>query len=308
MAFYRRRFRKSYGRRRRYTPRKSRSLRRIKKDILKCNFPTKIKMIGLPEKKTMFLTHQTDLVTAGPASKKILYLYPTECENLKTLYRTNTMFKESKDTIDSYLANWDKYCILAVYIKIQPQANVFDGSDGKTIIPVKCYYAMNNNVSFYPEKKTVDNKDYEVFVKGHKPKDILEQYGHDLLIEKPVFTFNSNEHCTFVLRAPNTMETDTPVVHKKYQWWSLVDQALITENERVFSGSKTEAYDLKEKTAMEDEEESEDDGIDVMPLSTPIAPLRTSELPAIHCGHLYFESDSPVKLNVTINYKIALRG
>ena len=296
MAFYRRRFRKSYGRRRRYTPRKSRSLRRIKKDILKCNFPTKIKMIGLPEKKTMFLTHQTELVTAGEGSKKILYLYPTECENIKTLYKKHTMFEgAANQEVQSYLANWDKYCVLAVYIKIQPQANVFDGSNGKTIIPVKCYYAMNNNVVF-------DSGDV---IKTHGIKDVLEQYGHDLLIEKPVFTFNSNEHCTFVLRAPSTMQTDTPVVHKKYQWWSLVDQALIASNERIFDGSK----DLNNSTIHEVEEDDEEEALNtVVPLSTPIGPLRTDELPAVHCGHLYFESDSPVKLNVTINYKIALRG
>ena len=32
------------------------SLRKIKKDIMRCNFPTKVKFLGLTEKKVMFLT------------------------------------------------------------------------------------------------------------------------------------------------------------------------------------------------------------------------------------------------------------
>lgn len=306
MAFYRRRYRKrSSFRRRGYGARKSRTLKKVKRDILKCNFPTKVKFIGLPEKKTMFLTDQQTIVSGGDNSENTLYLYPTKCPNIKTLYRIeplvigeNNTTQPPKDvTTDTIVANWDKYCVLAVYIRIQPEANIFDGSNGKKIVPIKCYYAMNNNLVF-------DESNTQQTVSGVGVKDIVNVYGERLLLDKPIFTFNSNEHCTFVLKAPQTMQSDQPVVHKKYEWWSLVDQALL--DDKKYAGAKE-----GNQTSMREESEEEDDEYDdtVVPLSTPLVKLRSNYLPIVHCGHLYFDSgDTPVELNVTINYKIALRG
>lgn len=298
MAFYRRRYRKrSSFRRRGYGARKSRTLKKVKRDILKCNFPTKVKFIGLPEKKTMFLTDQQTIVTAdsGDTSQnKVLYLYPTKCENIKTLYKQQNITL-GDNAAPALFANWDKYCVLAVYIRIQPEANIFDGSAGKSIVPIKCYYAMNNNLVFNSQATIADVS----------LKNVTELYGKELLLEKPIFTFNSNEHCTFVLKAPQTMQSDQPVVHKKYEWWSLVDQALFDDVK--YSGADIPTQSSIHEESEEEEEEEPDDTI--VPLSTPLITLRSNYLPIIHCGHLYFDSGkTPVKLNITINYKIALRG
>ena len=306
MAFYRRRYRKrSSFRRRGYGARKSRTLKKVKRDILKCNFPTKVKFIGLPEKKTMFLTKQETIYTTdheenaqNVAANRVLYLYPTACDNFTTLYKDVYLFNDGDkaNRIQSILANWDKYCVLAVYIRIQPQANIFDGTAGKSIVPIKCYYAMNNNLDFGTEGT----------VRGHTIQEALNDYGRELVVEKPIFTFNSNEHCTFVLKAPQTMESDTPVVHNKYTWWSLVDQAILKRGEYKFDGAREEENSKDEDWSGDDEGDGEQN---LCPLGTPIIPLRNDQLPAVHCGHLYFDSgDTPVALNVTINYKIALRG
>lgn len=307
MAFYRRRYRKrSSFRRRGYGARKSRTLKKVKRDILKCNFPTKVKFIGLPEKKTMFLTDQQTIVTSGNNQNKVLYLYPTACENFKTLYRDEELFPNN-NSINSILANWDKYCVLAVYIRIQPNANIFDGSDGKKIVPIKCYYAMNNNLDYGYGKDDVNGGDdqevdEDATVNGHLMSEVLDEYGKRLLIDKPIFTFNSNEHCTFVLKSPQTMQSDTPVVHSKYQWWSIVDQAILTRGEYRFSGSRDQQVE-------DDGDDGSDKEGELCPLGTPITPLRPMNLPAVHCGHLYFDSgNTEVSLNITINYKIALRG
>lgn len=316
MAFYRRRYRKrSSFRRRGYGARKSRTLKKVKRDILKCNFPTKVKFIGLPEKKTMFLTDQQIIVTGdtteGDQQNKTLYLYPTKCPNIKTLYRQQEFgiggTIEKPITTNGLFANWDKYCVLAVYIRIQPEANIFDGSNGKKIVPIRCYYAMNNNLVF-DETTTVVNNNVQPSqtIGGQSVKSVIDEYGEHLLLDKPIFTFNSNEHCTFVLKAPQTMQSDQPVVHKKYEWWSLVDQALL--DDKKYAGAKTgNQSSMREESEDEDEDEELDDT--VVPLSTPLVSLRSDYLPIVHCGHLYFDSGAtPVKINVTINYKIALRG
>lgn len=294
MAFrrYRRIRRVPRIRRRRY---RGSSLRKVKRDILKCNFPTKVKFIGLPEKKVMFLTHQT-LITTGDVvdgekviNQQTLYLYPTLCNNFRTLCKE----VEIKSGQKAFISNWDKYCVLAVYVRIQPQANMFNGIDNK-IVPVKCFYSLNNNVIFDNPATETDN--YK------ENKELVNAYNEQMLVEKPLFTFNSNEHFTFVLRAPQTMQTDTPVVHKRYTWWSIVDQALITLGNTTFAGSNIK---FAQEQIPEEPEENE-----FLPFSTPIIKYRSKELPAIHCGHLYFttEEDVAVALNVTINYKIALKG
>lgn len=300
-----------YRRYRRRVPRVRRrfrgaALRKVKRDILKCNFPTKVKFIGLPEKKVMFLTEQTTITTKAKyngetfaSDDRTLFLYPTRCRNFRTLYKKGNIIRHIKDSGDqdmgssAIFSNWDKYCVLAVYIRIQPQLNMFDGQGEKVITPVRCYYAMNNNIIFKDDM--VDN--------GHAIQQLLGLYNEQMLEEKPLFTFNSNEHFTFVLRAPQTMQTDTPVVHKKYTWWSIVDQAIIANNDTVFSGADSGKY-----AAMHEDIEPEEN--ECLPFSTPLIGFRSKELPAVHCGHLFFttEDGTPVNLNVTINYKIALKG
>lgn len=335
MAFYRR-YRRSFKRRAPRMRRRFRgsALRRVKKDVLKCNFPTKVKFIGLPEKKVMFLTDQQEVVTgvvkeesvypngSGNGSKTnvetilprtgTLDLYPTRCKNFKTLYRYEEIFKFEIDdnalyNPKAYFANWDKYCILAVYIRIQPQKNIFMGETiDNSIVPIQCYYALNNNVIF-DQTATIPNT-------GITASMLVNGYNEKLMLDKPLFTFNSNEHCTFVLLGPQTMETDTPVVHKKYQWWSVIDQALLCAGENNFTGGTTTGP-VQGELSYEEEEDISDGSI--VPLGTPIRKFRCSSLPAIHCGHLFFCTNpdhtkintiANVKLNVTINYKIALKG
>lgn len=309
MAFYRR-YRRSFRRRAPRMRRRFRgsALRRVKKDILKCNFPTKVKFIGLPERKVMFLTNNTHVtcikrpVVDGNEDNVLtgstLFLYPTECENFQTLCQERNIFnfiRNDGPNINSIFANWDKYCILAVYIRIQPQANLFDGQGQNKIVPIRCYYSLNNNLVFDPQ----------VLVNNVNAQDVVNGYNKKLMLEKPIFTFNSNEHCTFVLRAPQTMQSDTPVVHKKYQWWSVTDQAIMCLGDNKFSGAKINTND----------DESIDGGEfadgSIVPLGTPIKEWRCDALPVVHCGHLYFDigdTNVQVELNVTINYKIALKG
>ena len=109
------------------------SLSRVKKDIMKCNFPTKVKFMGLTERKVMFLTKNLQIsmvgtpaqgqVAAKPATQQII-LDPVAADNFKSLIADP----------DDNIFNWDKMCILGIYIKFQPLKNMWDAGDGNNTI------------------------------------------------------------------------------------------------------------------------------------------------------------------------------
>ena len=277
---------------RRYRPRSARriryrksSLKRIKKDILKCNFPTKVKFMGLTERKVMFLTKQTSLsfedektvpdpqnpnqqIVVPAVYNHSMYLLPTLTENYSSIVTRLPNFKRP---------NWDKMCVLGVYIKIQPIANTFDGSSNtKKIYPVKCFYAMDNC-----------------------PVANMVNYDKDLYPCKQVFTFNSNEAFTIYVPAPTTMDFTTSTVHRSKTWWCL---ATINNQPNAVDYIKGDREDdISEDYDRCDEN---DDSTD-----TFYAPsVANIEGENFHCGRLAFECKGEVSFNITINYKVALKG
>ena len=193
-----RRYRKRLFRRRRGLPRSRKAkMAKIKRDILRCNFPTKVKFLGLTEKKVMYLTNTFSKNLNGGFS---FYLCPLDTENISSIMDFSKVIGEKQ----CRMANWDKICILGIYIKMQPVQNMFGGGNDSRIKTVKCTYTMNN---VNPGDANVPPEDFDA----------------ENIKNKQVFTFNSNEAFTIYVPAPTTMDMSSPVVHKSKTWWSLTD-------------------------------------------------------------------------------------
>lgn len=292
-SFRSRRFRRSarrFGARRR----RGSSLGRIKKDIQKCNFPTKVKFMGLTERKVMFLTKNMSIEFTGNGGldvAKCIYLSPTSTENYKSIVEENVtvstvqkvpdpahpgQFIDKDVNYNVRQPNWDKLCILGIYIKIQPTVNQFIPG-GRDIVPIKCIYSMNNaDVPFARE--------YDIAI---QPK-------------KQIFTFNSNEAFTIYVPAPTTMEFGSANVHKSKTWWSLADLKTFTTS--IITGHSAiqdDEYEERDDTF----EEEEDDQNTCMLGDVLMANGNT-----MHAGRLTFITSGVASFNVTINYKVALKG
>ena len=162
---------------------KSSSLRKIKKDILKCNFPTKVKFMGLPEKKVMFLTKDiTATFTDGNQSHAFI-LDPMATDNISSILSNKIIYNydvgREEKTVTAAFSNWDKLCILGIYIKFQPKKNVWTANAADEIVPVKCTYTTNN----CPLKATINGVSV----------DVATKYDKENVKNKQVFTFNSND-------------------------------------------------------------------------------------------------------------------
>ena len=240
------------------------SLRKLKKDILKCNFPTKIKFLGLTEKKTMFLT-QSGTITGNHS----FVLNPLATDNYSTL--TGNIVNH---------CNWDKICILGIYIRIQPTINMFEGGqNGKTITQVQCTYNMN----------VIDEED---------PTVVIDRVTYDSagVNNKQVFTFNSNESFTIYIPAPSTMSTIDAVIHKPKTWWSLVN---------LRNGTYTQPRQDSDRNGRRNISEDDDDDEGEYGSILPTAADR----PSFTAGRIFFKTaNANVSFNYTVNYKVALRG
>lgn len=264
--------------RRRYRVKKS-SLSKIKKDIMKCNFPTKVKFMGLTEKKTMFLTktQSLDITENG----KSIYLNPLDTDNIVSIMNSKQPITTNTNV---RVSNWDKICILGIYIKFQPKKNVWNAGDEKNNInTVKCTYNMNNVEP--ADIARVPNADPQ---KGPiRPGFTIEQYDQLCLNQKQVFTFNSNESFTLYIPAPTTMEFGSACVLRSKTWWSLANMVSKQEGARTMEES-------------EDETEETDENLEGVLDENDMGNF-------IHAGRLYFES-AGANYNITINYKVALKG
>lgn len=306
MARYynRRRFARRVRRMRRS---KRSSLSRVKKDILKCNFPTKVKFMGLTEKKVMFLTESVSMTTTN--GKEII-LNPMNASNISSIMSTATKQiitggTEERPVTTAYnvnYSNWDKMCILGIYIKVQPIKNVWTADGDSSITPVKCIYSQN----------TLDLTNYRV-IEGQGQQAHLVRYGpvqydNDSLSLKQVFTFNSNEAFTIYIPAPPTMSSTDPCVHKSKTWWSLVNIKKNYVNNFYINSVENDEEESQFKTYGEDEDYDDDD----VPIlgSGPVQPSAAGQddRSYIHAGRLYFVSAAAAEFNVTINYKVALKG
>ena len=113
---------------------------------------------------------------------------------------------------------------------------------------------------------------------------IIEQYDQLCLNQKQVFTFNSNESFTLYIPAPTTMEFGSACVLRSKTWWSLAN--MVSKQEGARTGEESE-----------DETDEDLEGVlDVDNMGN-----------FIHAGRLYFES-AGANYNITINYKVALKG
>lgn len=242
------------------------NLRKLKKDILKCNFPTKIKFLGLTEKKTMFLTQSGTI--DGSTS---FILNPLNTDNYQTL--TGNVAGH---------CNWDKICILGIYIRIQPTINMFEGGvNGKTITQVQCTYNMN----------VIDEQNPQVVVNR-------VAYDEAGVNNKQVFTFSSNESFTIYIPAPSTMSTIDAVIHKPKTWWSLINLRDGTYEQPADDDNNDDVQNRR-RNLSEDEDEGEYGSI------LPTAADR----PSFTAGRIFFKTaNDRVSFNYTVNYKVALRG
>ena len=301
---------------RRYRPRSGRRLRmrrstlkRIKKDIMKCNFPTKVKFMGLTEKKVMFLTKSFQIgLTAGTPGISF-YLDPRQTENISSILKEQEIVytKGKVETkFNATISNWDKICILGIYIKFQPRKNMWEASGNENINTVTCTYTMNN----FPSGQRAD----------------LVNYDQQCKSSKQVFTFNSNEAFTIYVPAPTTMCSESPCVYKSKTWWALanIDPSTV-DTEVPIEGEEEESEGSEEGTAPgggsqgacrrvqrkgeEEEDDMEEEFIDAEapPSLYYCTPVTDYLKPYIHAGRIHLES-AGASYNVTINYKVALKG
>lgn len=285
---------------RRYRPRSGRRLRmrrstlkRIKKDIMKCNFPTKVKFVGLTEKKVMFLTANAQLDLKG-GNGLSFYLDPLSTENLSSILKEET-FGKGTDAKKYTIANWDKICILGIYIKFQPVKNMWAANEDNEINTVKCTYTMND------------------FPYWDKAQCTL--YDKECKSSKQIFTFNSNEAFTMYVPAPTTMSSDNPCVHKSKTWWALAnlfptipvkDGNIVINDEEEGSESEGEGEEEGgEQGACRGMEEDFEAVQNTLYYCSP--EVNKDDKPYIHAGRLHLES-AGAKYNITINYKVALKG
>lgn len=245
-------------------------MRKVKKDILKCNFPTKVKFMGLSERKVMFLTENDTKSFENGAS---IDLRPTRCPNIASIANVKSwMNAQGQIERTAKFSNWDKMCILGIYIKMQPVKNQWTGAAGDQNVPadtineVQCTYTFNN-----------------------VPDGFYNEYDSSNVVNKQVFTFNSNESFTIYIPAPPTMCTDSPCIYKSKTWWSITDL-----NIPALAGQ------LNAELGDEEDEEEDDDMI-----GTPYGNLNA---PVLHAGRLYLKSNGVARYNITINYKVALKG
>jgi len=253
---------------------KKSSLSRVKKDIMKCNFPTKVKFMGLTEKKVMFLTKTMDLkigkhtIVDNNVSKdfkagQIIILDPLNTENVQSLGASPT---ENDDTVRIY--NWDKICILGIYIKFQPKRNMWE-DDG--IAPVKCIYSSH------------------IIPTGTGYNDTALTIEGNFVNSKQVFTFNSNEAFTMYLPAPTTMSSENPCVHRSKTWWSLFN-----------IGTHATSNNIQNEYGTVEEENTDD-----LP---EYSAITGDSRPYVSAGVLFLTTEATANYNVTINYKVALKG
>lgn len=241
--------------------------------------------MGLSERKVMFLTRTERIALAN--TNQCILLDPLKCPNVISIMVNDNGAK---------FANWDKFCILGIYIKMQPVKNQWtgaaaaNGQPADTINEVQCTYTYNNC-----------------------PENQAAIYDSDNINRKQVFTFNSNEAFTIYIPAPPTMSYRDPitvpvagagvqnvtvtipqhsdcVVHKSKTWWSLADLKANTTGRQMIG---------EEEGSMDDEESDED--MIGSPYDNAISPI-------MHAGRLFFNCAGVATYNVTINYKVALKG
>ena len=107
---------------------------------------------------------------------------------------------------------------------------------------------------------------------------------------KQVFTFSSNEAFTMYLPAPTTMSSEDPCVHKSKTWWSLYNI-----NTHALTNNIQDEYG-----AVEEEDNSDD-----LP---EYSAITGNTRPYISAGVLFLTTATTADYNVTINYKVALKG
>lgn len=280
-------YRRSYKPRRRVSRRylrKRKLMARIKKDIMKCNFPTKIKFLGLPEKKVMFLQETINLANVNGATGEegdqipdykgplSIILNPMNCDTSTLFKNIESPFQGDDGIIKA--PNFDKFTVLGIYIKMTPNANQFspDLSADKVLRPISCFYSINNVSS---TDLAADSKDYDYATRGLKQK----------------FSFNCNENFTFFLNKPQTMDIDSPVIYKPGTWWSLGE---VTSTSRLIPA-----------------EDGEDPDVDPNP-PKPVESFKNEDKVQMNCGRLFFWSETPgakiIPYTMTLSYKIALKG
>lgn len=221
--------------------------------------------MGLSERKVMFLTENDTLQFADG---KCIDLQPTRCPNIASIASVKGWNGADGQILrTAKLSNWDKMCILGIYIKFQPLRNQFNGNEqgADSINEVKCTYTFNN-----------------------VPDGFYVEYDSSNVVNKQVFTFNSNEAFTIYIPAPPTMCSDSPVIHKSKTWWSITDLKI-----------PALAGQLNADLSEEEEEEEEE------MIGTPYGNINA---PILHAGRLYFKSNGIANYNITINYKVALKG
>ena len=249
----------------RYLKRK-REMARIKKDIMKCNFPTKIKFMGLPERKTMFLQKEITLDSANLPTHFSITLNPFDTTNLSTLF-------------DGTVPNWDKIKVLAIYVKMTPNRNMW--SEASSMTPIKCFYVVSN----------AKNGD---------------AYDEDLKNKKQLFVFNCNENFTIYLGKPQTMTASDGVIYKPGQWFSL-GEFTGKAKQLQMEEEEDEDDDDKQKRGMikDDEEEREDEEEDFF-IGTNADDVDSRS--TMSCGRLHFTSTKAIDYTISISYKVALKG
>ena len=100
------------------------------------------------------------------------------------------------------------------------------------------------------------------------------------------------------------MDFVTSVVHRTKTWWSLATLKNLEPADFIQGSMEEEDDDMDQNYGDDGDDEGSEDFIGVMPEPS----ITTGQGQVFHCGRLYFHCEGDANFNVTVNFKVALKG
>lgn len=193
MAFYkqRRRFRRDSRRwRARRISRRSREDKIMKRDLERLSYPSKIKFVGMTQKRSFLIREEVQEVDfADDKSRIILALDPRLCKNWEKYIGTNSWSGTTQNRVFK-AAQYQTFTIDKIYVHVFPKSTVYTATENSPI--VRMTYNM-----------------YQPLVPGSLEAEIR---GEDEY--KDTYSFGGQKEQTFVIRRPKVIVSGDAFANK----------------------------------------------------------------------------------------------
>lgn len=234
--------------RRRFGPRRrGRKADAVKRDVEKCGITGHIKVLGLPEKRMMYLRTQ-GIVKMGrefEGTSRIL-LDLADCENLGKIIREE-LFQSGQEHTEVLVPRYSQIMVSDIYVVLTaPYTTIGVGDTANIPMTVNAFYALENPIDDETPKEWTEPQRIE----------FVNDYVQQIAEEKQMYTFMSNKNVTFVLRRPRSMHKGSALVHRGRQWFATTEILRVQEQPEPTPQPRNGQYS-RWGTQM-DENESED--------------------------------------------------